>query len=117
MYLTKTYEVAQAEQFSPANYPEVMTELAVMRKDMRLVPVYYRGEIAIMYYRDHCLTHQWILTNPELTKLVTAGTYDSAHIEALFVACRRVPAFLAAYEAYIHLMLTDESTYFVSHEG
>lgn len=115
MDIVKKYYVSGTDKFSPKNYPELTAEMAAMKNEMHLVPVYYKGEIIISFYRDHCLPHQWAHANPALTRLITTGTYSSSHIEALFEACRANPAFLRAYEAYLLAGFATDSSYFISH--
>ncbi|RYD55551.1 MAG: hypothetical protein EOP56_15670 [Sphingobacteriales bacterium] len=115
MDIVKKYDVSGTDKFSPKDYPELTAEMATMKEDMNLMPVYYKGEIVISFYRDHALPHQWAHANPELTRLVTTGTYTSGHIEALFDACRANPEFLRAYEAYLLAGFATDSTYFISH--
>lgn len=115
MHFPRQYHVTETDQFIPGDYPELVTELATMKEAMLPEPDYYRGEIVISYYKDHCLNHQWVITNPKLTKLVSTGTYKSTHIEALFEAGRQHPVFLRGYETYLMAALTDNSSYSASH--
>jgi hypothetical protein len=99
--LYKKYDIQLSEAFLPENYPEMVSELAVMNKQIQSYPIYYKENIVISYFKDHSLNKDWIEANVKLAKMVTSNTMKSSHMESLFEACRKNKSFLIDFESYI----------------
>lgn len=101
MFLQTIYTIKDADTFNPENYPEVVKELAVMSKGMAHIPIYYKENIVISYFKDHSIKYDWADANPKLAELITSNTFMSLHIESLFESCRKYKHFLKGFEDYI----------------
>jgi hypothetical protein len=102
--------ISSSDKFIPDNYPQVISELKIMNEQIRHVPIYYKENIVISYFKDHSINRVWANSNEQLTMMVTSGIISSLHIESLFESCRQNKIFLHDLEAYIKKELYEKSS-------
>ena len=93
------------ERFDPANYPNAMSELAVLRSGISNNPIYLKAEIVVYYIKHHILPVAWVEANPGLTRMVTSGFFKTANLESLFESYRDNNIFIIDLEEYIRRQL------------
>jgi len=99
--------VKESEIFQPVNFPLMVSELAAIKNGLALVPVYFKADIIISYLKNHSIKSDWIAFNPNLTKLITSGTFITTHIEAIFVKYGKYKIFLGDFESYIRMQILN----------
>ncbi len=87
--------------FSADKTPEMVKELSVLKQETAHTPIYFKAEIIISYLKSHSLKNDWIEANPKLTKLMTANSFATTHLESLFAYCRNNLPFQRGYEKYL----------------
>ena len=91
--------------FRAADFPMMVNELAAIKKEIADEPGYFRADIIISYLKDHCIKNDWIKANPELTKIITSGTFTTGQLESVFQRCRNYKIFLDDFENYIRMQM------------
>ena len=102
---TNNITIKNNEQFNPANFPNAMSELAVLRSGISDISIYFKVEIIISYLKNHTLSISWVEANPALTRMVTSGFFKTSHLESLFESARYNKYFLKDFEDYISKQL------------
>ncbi len=87
--------------FNAEKMPEMAKELSVIKTGIIKMPPYFKPEIIISYFKNHCIKNDWIKANPELVKLLLSGCFVTRHIEAQFEFCRMKPTYRENFETYI----------------
>jgi hypothetical protein len=93
--------------FSVERSPEMREELLILNSKIIKLPVYFRAEIIISYFKDHCVKNEWIAANPELVSFLLSGSFTSGHIESMFDFCRLKQNYRRAFESYIKTTLLN----------
>ena len=93
--------------FSPDRSPEMREELLVLNRRITNMPIYFKAEIIISYFKNHSIKTEWVRANPELVRCLLSGSFNTGHIESLFDFCRLKPKYRHSYEGYIKKTLLD----------
>lgn len=101
MFQYKKYKIDSGDSFQPDDFPKVRDELDELCKRIAVLPADYKKEIIISFVKNHLLNADWQKANPELTNLVTSGTFATGHLESLFDSCQMNKQFQQEYENYI----------------
>jgi hypothetical protein len=102
---TNNITIKKNEQFNPTNYPNAMSELAVLRSGISDISIYFKVEIIVSYLKNHTLSIAWVDANPALSRMVTSGFFKTSHLESLFELARDNKNFLTDFEKYISKQL------------
>lgn len=89
------------EVFSAERTPEMREELLVLNRKIANMPIYFKAEIVISYFKNHSIKNEWITANPNLVTLLLSGVLITGHIESLFDFCRLKPNYRNSFESYI----------------
>lgn len=87
--------------FNAASYPEMAKELKMLKDASDHMPVYFKGEIVISYFKTRSIKSEWIKANPKLVTFIRDYSSKTTHIESLFEFYRLRQATLSSYEKYI----------------
>lgn len=101
MFQYKKYKINSTDSFQPGDFPKVTDELADLNKGIAGTPAACKEEILISFFKNHSLHDDWLKANPELTTLITSGTFATGHLESLFDSCQLNKQFQQEYENYI----------------
>lgn len=102
--MNNLYVIEGSDRFDMKDFPAVKIELAVMQQELIYAPALNKADIIISFLKDHFIRKEWVLGNPALIKLMTAGFFPTVQVESLFQSCRHNKEFLHSYEAYIRSM-------------
>ena len=103
--MSNNIDINNNEQFDPANYPNAMRELAVLRSGISNIAIYFKVEIVVSFLKYHALPVACVYANPALAQMVTSGIFKTSHLESLFESSRRNKTFLNNFEEYISKQL------------
>lgn len=95
------YLVKANDRFDPEQFPFIADDISMMKDQTEHLSGSFRSEIIIGFMKNHSLENEWKNGNPELTKLVTAGSLSSRNIESLFESCGNNPLFRQQLEDFI----------------
>ena len=95
------------EIFNADGSPEMREELLVLNGKITNMPIYFKAEIVISYFKNHSIKTEWVTANPELVKFLLSGSFITGHIESLFDFCRLKPNYRFNYESYIRKTLLN----------
>jgi hypothetical protein len=93
--------------FSDERCPEMREELLVLNRKLINMPIYFKAEIVISYFKNHSIKNEWIAANPELVRFLLSGSFKTGHIESLFDFCRLKPNYCREFESYIKITLLN----------
>jgi hypothetical protein len=99
------YEVKQSDSFSHHLYPEVVSELILLRERSVKIKSSSKTKIIISFLKDHSIEKESLKSNAEISKLMTSGSVAISHLESLFTACRSNSRFLKEFEEYIRISI------------
>jgi hypothetical protein len=91
--------------FSPDGSPEMKEELLFLNRKISNMPIYFKTEIIISYFKNHSIKNEWITANPELVRFLLSGSFIT--IESLFNFCRLKPNYRRGFESYIKATLLN----------
>lgn len=95
------YRVNSDDAFQRELYPNVISELEEIGRNISRMSGDFKSEIVISFLKDHSLDIQWIAKNPKLVKFMTSRSITTSHLESLFESCRRNESFLMGFEAFV----------------
>lgn len=93
------------DSFNPEKSLKMKEELMAIKDKLIKIPVYFKSEIVISYFKNHSIKNEWIMANPELVSLLLSGSCTSGNIESLFDFCRLRPEYVRNFESYIRTTL------------
>ncbi len=106
MFQYKKYLISKTDNFEPTNFPNVVNELNILKKNLTTTELAFKEEILLSYLRKQSLDSEWIMANPELSTLVTSGVFATTHLEALFECSENNKEFQKQYERYLRKNFT-----------
>ncbi|MFI5185439.1 MAG: hypothetical protein ACHQF0_01805 [Chitinophagales bacterium] len=95
------YLIKDSDQFDPEFFPFVIEDMKLIREQTDHVLPTFKTEIILSFLKNHSLDKEWLMTNPELTKLINSGSLPTANIESLFDSCLNRPVFRQQMEAFL----------------
>ena len=101
MYQYTKYRINTTDSFKADDFPKVITELTELNNALNDLSETYKKEIVISFLKKHSLDSDWITANPELTGLITSGTFTTGHMESLFESSQTNKEFQQQYENFI----------------
>jgi hypothetical protein len=97
----RRYNIRNADQFRPDDFPKVMNELSNINNGTAGLPVLHKGDMIISFLKDRSINNDWTRANPALAGLITSRHFDTDHLESLFDSCSTNSQFSEALETYI----------------
>jgi hypothetical protein len=94
-------KIEEGDEFNELKYPKVVDELNVILDGVFNIPLYFKENILISFFKNHSLQKDWIVANEELAAVIISGLFPSGHIETLFQSGFGNKMFLQSFEAYI----------------
>lgn len=104
--------VKATDRFNENNYPKVQEELEAICNATSQVSVWDKTDMIISYLKDHFIKSERTKINPELTRLLLAGFYQTSQIELLFASFRGNNSFIKDLENYISRYLQQRMEIF-----
>lgn len=107
MYPYKKYLISKSDSFEPFQFPNVVNELQMVKKNLTTSGIAYKEDILISYLKKRSIEADWIMANPDLTSLITSGVFTTDHLKALFECSEGNKEFQRQYETYLRKSLAD----------
>ena len=101
------YDIQATDTFDESRYSHVASELASLASSTSDMESTNKSAIIISYLKDHSIRVDWLKNDKQLTQAITARSYNTSHIEALFDGCRNHKAFLHDFEDYITVQIRN----------
>lgn len=101
MFQYKKYLISKTDSFEPTQFPNVVSELNTLKKNLTSSGIAYKEEILISYFKKRSLEADWIMANPDLSSLVSSGVFSTTHLEALFECSEGNKEFQKQYERFL----------------
>ena len=95
------YLVKEGDRFEAETFSSILDEMMTLKEQTRNVSPAFKADILVSFLKDQSLDNNWIKANPELTKLVSAGSLSTANIKTLFECCRNKPFFRNQMEEFL----------------
>lgn len=105
MFQYKKYLISKTDNFEPAHFPNVVSELNMLKKNLDSSGIAYKEDILISYFRKKSLEADWIMANPDLSSLISSGVFTTTHLEALFECSEGNKEFQKQYEKFLRTNL------------
>ncbi|MEO5947395.1 MAG: hypothetical protein ABIP79_11315 [Chitinophagaceae bacterium] len=93
--------VRATDRFNENNFPKVQEELEAICNATSQVSIWDKTDMLISYLKDHFINNDRTKINPELTRLLMTGFYQTSHLELLFASFRYNQSFIKDLENYI----------------
>ena len=81
MFQYKKYLISKTDSFEPTQFPTVVNELNILKKNLNSSGIAYKEDILISYFRKKSLEADWIMANPDLSSLISSGVFSTTHLE------------------------------------
>lgn len=107
--MNRIYSIKDGDSFHPNDYPQVIIELAWMKRDLLSLHSPSKGEIIISYFKDHCIRCEWIADYPQLTARIRSRDFQAVHLEALLDSCLTNKTFCWGLENHIKMFFLTRS--------
>jgi hypothetical protein len=107
MFQYKKYLISKTDSFEATQFPTVVNELNMLKKNLNASGIAYKEDILISYFRKKSLEADWIMANPALSSLISSGVFSTAHLQALFECSEGNKEFQKQYEKYLRKSLAD----------
>jgi len=101
MFQYTKYRINTTDSFNSDDFPKVVDELTELNNALTNLSGTNKKEIVLSFLKKHSLDSDWISTNPELTGLISSGTFNTAHMESLFESSQTNKQFQQQYENFI----------------
>jgi hypothetical protein len=96
-----SYNIKPGDSFYANDFPKVVGDLAHIKNSLAREHAVLKSDMVISFYRDHCLSTEWVNNYPALTDLIVSRTLIGFQLESLFQACRHNLRFTTGLETYI----------------
>ena len=106
MFQYKKYLISKTDSFEPTQFPNVVNELNAIKKNLISAGITHKEDILISYFRKKSLEADWIMSNPDLSTLISSGVFTTTHLEALFECSDGNKEFQSQYEKYLRTSLS-----------
>jgi len=107
MFPYKKYLIRKSDSFDPFQFPNVMNELKVVKKNLTSSGIAYKEDILISYFKKRSLKADWLTANSDLSNLISSGVFTTEHLESLFECSEGNNEFQNQYEKYLRKTLAD----------
>jgi hypothetical protein len=104
----KKYLIAKTDSFHATQFPNMVNELNVLKKNIVSLQIAYKEEILISYFKKRSLEPDWIMANPDLSSLISSGVFKTVHLEALFECSEGNKEFQKQYETYLRNSFAEQ---------
>jgi len=101
----KKYLIGKTDNFEPTQFPNVVSELNKLKKNLTSSGIAYKEDILISYFRKRSLEADWIMANPDLSSLISSGVFTTTHLESLFECSKGNEKFQKQYEKFLRQSL------------
>lgn len=101
MFQYKKYLISKTDSFEPTQFPNVVSELKNLKKNLASSGIAYKEDILISYFKRKSLEPDWIMANPDLSNLISSGVFTTTHLEALFACSEENKEFQKQYERFL----------------
>jgi hypothetical protein len=95
------YNIKESDNFNEFDFPNVTNELELLKEGLSHLPGTHKGDIVISYLKDHAVSDLWTNDNPQVTQLISSGSFVISNLEWLFESCRTHKRFSDEFEEYI----------------
>ena len=107
MFQYKKYLIGKSDRFDPFQFPNVVNELKIVKKNLTSSGIAYKEDILISYFKKRSLEADWNVANSDLSSLISNCAFTTNHLEALFECSEGNIEFQNQYEKYLRKTLTD----------
>ena len=107
MFQYKKYLIGRSDSFDPFQFPNVVNELKIVKKNLASSGIAYKEDRLISYFKKRSLEADWIMANSDLSSLISSGIFTTEHLESLFECSEGNNEFQNQYEKYLRKSLAD----------
>ena len=107
MFQYKKYLIGKSDSFDPYQFPKVVNELKMVKKNLTYSGIAYKEDMLISYFKKRSLDADWIPANSDLSSLISNSVFTTDHLEALFECSEGNIDFQKQYEKYLRKTLAD----------
>jgi len=107
MFQYKKYLIGRSDSFDPFQFPNVVNELKMVKKNLASSGIAYKEDRLISYFKKKSLEADWIVANSDLGNFISNGTFTTDHLKALFECSEGNVDFQKQYEKYLRKTLAD----------
>ena len=107
MFQYKKYLIGRSDSFDPFQFPNVVNELKIVKKNLASTGIAYKEDTLISYFKKRSLEADWIVANSALSSLISSGVFTTDHLKALFECSEGNVDFQKQYEKYLRKTLAD----------
>src|ERR1700683_68956 len=83
----KHYNIKKSDHFDEMDFPNVVSELELLKAGLSELPNARKNDIIISYLKDRSAAESLKAENPKAMELIAAGSFASSHLEWLFESC------------------------------
>jgi len=95
------YVVKEIDDFNESLFPEIVVDIAIIRKEMHKRSHHLDPSILISFVKYHSIKTQWANANPEIAKMISSKTLPVVNMESLFLCAKNNLVFQKHLEEYI----------------
>ena len=110
MFPYKKYLIRESDSFDPFQFPNVVNELKIVKKNLTSSGIAYKEDILISYFKKRSLKAGWMMANSDLSSLISSGVFTTDHLESLFECSEGNNEFQNQYEEYLRKTLAGSES-------
>ena len=105
MFQYKKYLIGRSDSFDPFQFPNVVNELKMVKKNLTYSGIAYKEDMLISYLKKSSLDADRIPANSDLSSLISNSVFTTDHLKALFECSEGNIEFQKQYEKYLRKTL------------
>ena len=105
----KHYHIKDADHFNEADFPNMVSQLEILKEGLSHLPSNHKNDMIISYARDRSADNIWKAENPKTMELISGGSFGLSHLEWLFESCLSNQQFTIDFENYIRKKMDEKA--------
>jgi hypothetical protein len=105
----KHYNIKDSDNFNEFDFPNVVSELELLKEGLSHLPDIHKDDILISYLKDHSVKVDWTNDNPKIMETISNGSLITSHLQWLFESCQTHERFTADFEYFIKKSLKESA--------
>ena len=107
MFQYKKYLISKTDNFEPTQFPNVVNELNLLKKNLSSPEIANKADILISHFKKSTTETNLSESNADISSLFSSGDFTTTHLKALFECSEGNKLFQKQYEVYLRKEFSD----------